>query len=178
MLKNKIVISAEKIKEVLKDIADKILQSADIIENIMLIGIHTRGVFLAKRISNILEQKTGIPVLTGEIDINLYRDDWTTITRQPVVKTTKIPFSIDGKIVILIDDVLFTGRTIRAAMDAIIDFGRPGRIELAVLVDRGYREFPIQADFVGAVLKTKQNERVNVLLEECDKEDMVVIEKE
>ncbi len=178
MQKNKTVVNADKIQKALDNIADKILQSAGVIENIILIGIHTRGVFLAERLGNILEKLTGSRVLTGEIDINLYRDDQTTITRQPVVKSTKIPFSIDGKIVVLVDDVLFTGRTIRAAMDAIIDFGRPGRIGLAVLVDRGNREFPIQADFIGVVLKAELNERVNVLLKECDKEDKVVIEKE
>jgi pyrimidine operon attenuation protein/uracil phosphoribosyltransferase len=110
------------------------------------------------------------------MDITLYRDDWTRIGSNPVVKTTNISFSVDKRQIILVDDVLFTGRTIRAAMDAVIDFGRPDRIELAVLVDRGHRELPIQANYVGKFVETKRSETVNVLLKEHDGEDKVVIE--
>jgi pyrimidine operon attenuation protein/uracil phosphoribosyltransferase len=110
------------------------------------------------------------------MDITLYRDDWTRIGSNPVVKTTNISFSVDKRQIILVDDVLFTGRTIRAAMDAVIDFGRPDRIELAVLVDRGHRELPIQANYVGKFVETKRSETVNVLLKEHDGEDKVFIE--
>ena len=143
--------------------------------NLALIGIHTRGVYIAKRLKATLLEIEGSKIPTGEMDITLYRDDWTMISAQPVVQTTDIPFPVDGKQIILVDDVLFTGRTIRAAMDAVVDFGRPGRIELAVLVDRGFRELPIQADYVGKFVKTKRGETVNVLLSEHDKEDAVTI---
>jgi pyrimidine operon attenuation protein/uracil phosphoribosyltransferase len=133
-------------------------------------------VFLAKRIQSRIKDIEGIEIPTGEMDITLYRDDWTLISPNPVVKTTDISFSVDEKQIILVDDVLFTGRTTRAAMDAVIDFGRPDRIELAVLVDRGYRELPIQANYVGKFVETRRAETVNVLLEEHDGVDKVVIE--
>ncbi|MBL7207692.1 MAG: bifunctional pyr operon transcriptional regulator/uracil phosphoribosyltransferase PyrR, partial [Desulfobacterales bacterium] len=119
----------------------------------------------------------GVSIPTGDMDITLYRDDWTRISHNPIVQATDITFSVDGKQIILIDDVLFTGRTIRAAMDAIIDFGRPDRIELAVLVDRGHRELPIQANYVGKVIETRLSETVNVLLAEYDGKDQVAIEE-
>ena len=113
----------------------------------------------------------------GQLDITLYRDDWTQLSAQPVVKTTDIPFSVEGRKIILVDDVLYTGRTIRAAMDAIIDYGRPARIELAVLIDRGHRELPIQSTYTGHCVRTEPSETVNVMLKECDGEDRVVLEK-
>ena len=112
------------------------------------------------------------------MDITLYRDDWTRISHHPVVQATDILFSVDGKHIILVDDVLFTGRTTRAAMDAIMDFGRPDRIELAVLVDRGHRELPIQADYVGRFVETRRSETINVCLKESDGEDQVLLEKQ
>jgi pyrimidine operon attenuation protein/uracil phosphoribosyltransferase len=110
------------------------------------------------------------------MDINLYRDDWTRISSQPIVQPTRITFSVDKKQIVLMDDVLFTGRTIRAAMDALMDFGRPDRIEVGVLVDRGHRELPIQANYIGKFIDTRPSEMVNVLLHECDGEDNVLIE--
>jgi pyrimidine operon attenuation protein/uracil phosphoribosyltransferase len=156
----------------------EILETHKGTENLALIGIQTRGVFLAKRIQSMILKTEGIKVPAGDMDITLYRDDWTMIGYNPVVKNTDIPFSVDGKQIVLVDDVLFTGRTIRAAMDAVIDFGRPDRIELAVLVDRGFRELPIQADYVGKFVKTKRSDHVNVLLSENDGQDMVLIEQE
>lgn len=140
------------------------------------IGIQTRGVYLAERIKSRINDIEGVEIPCGKMDITLYRDDWTRIGSNPVVKTTNISFSVDKRQIILVDDVLFTGRTIRAAMDAVIDFGRPDRIELAVLVDRGHRELPIQANYVGKFVETKRSETVNVLLKEHDGEDKVVIE--
>jgi pyrimidine operon attenuation protein/uracil phosphoribosyltransferase len=140
-----------------------------------LVGIQTRGVFLARRLAAIIETIEGVQVPTGTMDITLYRDDWTRITHHPVVQATDIPFSVDGRQVILVDDVLFTGRTIRAAMDALMDFGRAARIELVVLVDRGHRELPIMANYVGKVVETRRSETVNVLLTEKDGQDRVVL---
>ncbi len=142
----------------------------------VLVGIHTRGVYLARRLQEKMEQLKGFSAPLGSVDINLYRDDWTRISQQPVLQATDIPFSIDERDVILVDDVLYTGRTVRAAMDALIDFGRPDRIELAVLVDRGHRELPIQADYVGTVVKTSRSQRVNVLAVEKDGRDQVILD--
>ncbi len=176
MGKGKTILDEKDIDRMLTRIAYEILEVHKGSENLALIGIQTRGVYLSKRLqAKILEyEKAEVP--TGVMDITLYRDDWTRISHQPVVQATDITFSVDGKHVILVDDVLFTGRTIRAAMDAIIDFGRPDRIELAVLVDRGFRELPIQADYVGKFVKTIRSQRVNVLLKEHDEKDGVVIE--
>jgi len=141
-----------------------------------LIGIQTRGVYLAKRLQAKIKEIEGVEIPTGDMDITLYRDDWTRISHHPVVQATDILFSVDEKQIILVDDVLFTGRTTRAAMDAVIDFGRPDRIELAVLVDRGHRELPIQADYVGKIVETRRRETINVLLTEHDGKDKVVLE--
>lgn len=176
MSKNNIILDASDIKRKLTRITHEILEVHKEIDNLTLIGIQTRGVFLAERIKSRIKDIEGIDIPIGKIDITLYRDDWTRISSHPVVKTTNISFSVDKKQIILVDDVLFTGRTIRAAMDALIDFGRPDRIELAVLVDRGYRELPIQANYVGQFVETRRSETVNVMLKEHDGEDKVVIE--
>jgi len=176
MSKNNIILDASDIKRKLTRITHEILEVHKEIDNLTLIGIQTRGVFLAERIKSRIKDIEGIDIPIGKIDITLYRDDWTRISSHPVVKTTNISFSVDKKQIILVDDVLFTGRTIRAAMDALIDFGRPDRIELAVLVDRGYRELPIQANYVGKFVETRRSETVNVMLKEHDGEDKVVIE--
>ena len=142
-----------------------------------MIGIRRRGVPLAARIaSKIDEFERRAPVL-GSLDITLYRDDLSTVGTRPVLKHTNIPFSIDGRTVVLVDDVLFTGRTIRAALDELVDFGRPSRIELAVLIDRGHRELPIQADYVGKTVKTDRGDMVDVRLVEIDGRDEVVLVK-
>ncbi len=142
-----------------------------------IVGIQSRGVPLAARLAIVLGASTGKKVDVGSLDITLYRDDLSTVGTRPVLKSTNIPFSIDGRTVILIDDVLFTGRTIRAALDELVDFGRPSRIALAVLIDRGHRELPIQADYVGKTVKTNRGDRVDVRLVEIDGKDEVVLVK-
>ena len=142
---------------------------------IAIVGIQSRGVPLAARLARDLRSSTGRKVDVGSLDITLYRDDLSTVGTRPVLKATNIPFSIDGRTVILVDDVLFTGRTIRAALDELVDFGRPARIALAVLIDRGHRELPIQADYVGKTVKTSRGDMVDVRLVEIDGKDEVVL---
>ncbi|HEX8618624.1 MAG TPA: bifunctional pyr operon transcriptional regulator/uracil phosphoribosyltransferase PyrR [Thermoanaerobaculia bacterium] len=145
------------------------------IDDLMIVGIRSRGVPIGERMAREIEQMEGAPVPFGILDITLYRDDLTTIAPQPVVKPSKLPESIDGKNVVLVDDVLFTGRTIRAALDALIDFGRPKRVTLAVLIDRGHRELPIHADVIGKTVPTDAEEVIKVKLAETDGEDEVLI---
>jgi pyrimidine operon attenuation protein / uracil phosphoribosyltransferase len=142
---------------------------------IAIVGIQSRGVPLAARLASALGSGRGFKVDVGSLDITLYRDDLSTVGTRPVLKHTNIPFSIDGRTVVLVDDVLFTGRTIRAALDELVDFGRPSRIALAVLVDRGHRELPIQADYVGHTVKTSRSDMVDVRLVEIDGKDEVVL---
>ena len=179
MLKEKAteVLSVVDIKRILYRLAHEVVEKTPELENIVFLGIQTRGVYLAKRIKKIIQTIEDIEIPLGTLDITLYRDDLTTIGPSPLVKETKIDFDINGKVVILVDDVLYTGRTIRAALDEIMDFGRPKRVELLVLVDRGHRELPIRADFVGKNLPTAQNEFVEVHLKEADKKDEVIILK-
>ena len=141
----------------------------------VLVGIRTRGVPLAQRLARFIKDAGGQAPAVGALDITLYRDDLTTIAPNPVIQGTEIPCSIDGRTVVLLDDVLYTGRTVRAALDELIDFGRPDRIQLAVLVDRGHRELPIRADFVGKQLTTRRDEVVQVRLQETDGEDRVLL---
>ena len=172
-----VVMDAAKIDRTLTRIAHEIAEKNPAMEDLVLVGIRTRGVPLAERLARkILEmEKVEIPV--GILDITLYRDDATTIGPHALLKATLIHFPIDGKKVILVDDVLFTGRTIRAALDGIMDFGRPMCIQLAVLVDRGHRELPIRADYVGKNLPTSREERVEVSLAEEDGKDAVLLVK-
>lgn len=172
------ILGAAEMDRILTRITHNILEVHNGAKCLSLVGIHTRGVFLARRIHEKILAAEGIDVPTGEMDISFYRDDWTQAARHPRVQATNVLFSVDGCEIILVDDVLFTGRTIRAAMDALMDFGRPGRIELAVLVDRGHRELPIQADYVGKYVETRRTETVNVLLSEHDGGDAVEIRKE
>jgi pyrimidine operon attenuation protein/uracil phosphoribosyltransferase len=139
------------------------------------VGIRSRGVPLARRLAALVGRASGSEPRVGALDITLYRDDLTTIAPHPVLKGTDVAFPIHGRTVVLVDDVLYTGRTVRAALDELIDFGRPGRIELAVLVDRGHRELPICADYAGSVITTAPDEIVQVLLKEEDGEDRVVL---
>lgn len=141
----------------------------------VLVGVRTRGVPLAQRLAALIREAAGQAPPVGALDITLYRDDLTTIAPNPVIQGTEIPCSIDGRTVVLLDDVLYTGRTVRAALDELIDFGRPARIKLAVLVDRGHRELPIRADFVGKQLTTRRDEVVQVRLRETDGEDRVLL---
>ena len=171
----KVIMTAEEMKRALMRIAYEILEHNKGGENLALIGIHTGGAFLAKRLRDIITGIEGKPPLLGTLDINLYRDDWTRLSQQPLLKKTEISFSVDDKTVILVDDVIFTGRTIRAAMDAIMDFGRPQKIEVAVLIDRDHRELPIMANYIGLYVPTAKSERVDVYLKEKDGKDEVVI---
>ncbi|MFZ5687912.1 MAG: bifunctional pyr operon transcriptional regulator/uracil phosphoribosyltransferase PyrR [Bacillota bacterium] len=168
-------MDGEKIRRALTRIAHEIIERNRTAENLVLIGIRRRGVPLAERLAKIIKEIEGVTLPVGILDITLYRDDLTTLSYQPVVHKTEVPFSISGKRVILVDDVLYTGRTVRAALDALIDLGRPENIQLAVMVDRGHRELPIRADFIGKNLPTSRREVVAVHLEEIDGEDKVVI---
>ncbi len=159
-------------------IAHEILEKNRTTADLALVGVRSRGVFLAERIRRAIHDVDGSPVMPfGVVDITLYRDDLDRGVQNPVVKGTEIPFSVDGKCILLVDDVLFTGRTVRAAMDAVVDFGRPRAIRLVVLVDRGHRELPIKADFVGKNLPTSPTEQVHVRLAEADGTDEVLIEE-
>jgi len=175
-LKIKAEIMDEKaIDRALIRIAHEIVERNKGIEDVVLVGIKTRGVPLAERIAKYISRIEGKKPPVGSLDITLYRDDLTTDLEQPVVKKKDIGVDVVGKIVVLVDDVIYTGRTIRAAMDAIIDLGRPKAIQLAELIDRGHRELPIKPDYVGKNVPTSKNEIVNVMLEEVDKVNRVVI---
>ena len=170
------VLDRVAIQRALTRIAHEIVEKNQGSEKLAFIGIHTRGVFLSHRLVAAVKDIEGQEMPCGEIDITLYRDDVGRSRTHPEVRGTKIPFSVDDVRIILVDDVLYTGRTVRAALDEIIDFGRPRHIQLAVLVDRGHRELPIRADYVGKNLPTTRDERVSVRLTECDGMDEVVIE--
>src|SRR5574337_1872739 len=158
-------------------IAHEIVERNDGTEGLVLIGLRSRGVDLARRIANDLKMIAGADVPVGALDVTLYRDDLDKVGPQPVVRKTEIPFSINEKRVVLVDDVLYTGRTIRAALDGLIDLGRPRLIQLAVLVDRGHRQLPIKASYIGKNLPTSRDEKVQVMLEEDGEDDRVVILK-
>lgn len=175
MSTEQVILKGADIDRILTRMTHEILEKHRGAENLVLIGIRTGGVFLADRIKEEILSNEGVDIPRGDLDITLYRDDWTRISHQPLVQKTDLPFSLDGKHVILVDDVLFTGRTVRAAMDALIDFGRPDRIELAVLVDRGHRELPIQANYVGKHVETIHETMVNVYLKEKAGRDEVAI---
>jgi pyrimidine operon attenuation protein/uracil phosphoribosyltransferase len=175
MTTEQVVLKDSDIDRILTRMAHEILEKHRGAENLVLIGIRTGGVFLANRIRERILSIEGTDIPRGDLDITLYRDDWTRIALQPIVQKTELPFSLDGKQVILVDDVLFTGRTVRAAMDALIDFGRPDRIELAVLVDRGHRELPINANYVGKYIETIRDTMVNVYLKEHTGREEVAI---
>jgi pyrimidine operon attenuation protein/uracil phosphoribosyltransferase len=177
-IKKKTALNDQGIHEALDRMVTQMVADYPEMERLVLIGIRTGGAFLADRIHKLLQAKKGLSVPTGALDITLYRDDWTRINHKPIVGKTEVPVCLDNKIIILVDDVLYTGRTVRAAMDALIDFGRPRRISLAVLVDRGGRELPISADYSGIQLDAKPGERVNVYFEEMGTQDQVVIENE
>jgi pyrimidine operon attenuation protein/uracil phosphoribosyltransferase len=172
-----VVLDADRMARSLARIAHEILERNRGIEELALVGIRTRGVPLARRIAKTLQGISHHEVPTGALDITLYRDDLSghAVGTQPLVRKTEIPFSIDGKLILLVDDVLYTGRTIRAALDALIDFGRPKAIQLIVLVDRGHRELPIKADYVGKNVPTSSAQSVQVHLMEIEGRDEVEI---
>jgi pyrimidine operon attenuation protein/uracil phosphoribosyltransferase len=170
-----LVMEAAAIERGLTRIAHEILERHHGLEDLAFVGIRTRGVPLAHRLQRIIVGIESRMVPVGILDITLYRDDLTTVGPQPVLKETRIPFPIEERRVVLVDDVLYTGRTIRAALDGLVDFGRPRGIQLAVLVDRGLRELPIHADYVGKTVTTTQDEEVAVLLREIDGRDEVIV---
>lgn len=172
---SKEILNSKNLERALTRIAHEIVEKNKGTENLCLVGIQKGGVLLAKRLASQIEAIESGHIEMGALDITLYRDDLNMKEEQPVVKATDIPFSITDKTVILVDDVLFTGRSIRAAMDALIDFGRPARIQLAVLIDRGHRELPIKADYAGKNIPTSFNDRVEVHLKEDTREDRVVL---
>ena len=166
------IMDAATIDRALTRMAHEILEKHKGIDGLALVGIRTRGVPLAQRLAEKIRGIEDRSIQVGTLDINLYRDDLTTIADHPVVRRTEIPFGVDDTKIILVDDVLFSGRTIRAALDALIDLGRPRLIQLCVLIDRGHRELPIRADFVGKNVPTSRQQQVNVLLTEFDGKDV------
>ena len=173
------LLDAEEIRRTLSRIAHEVIERNLAPEDVVLVGIHTRGVPLARRLQELVSQRTGLEPPVGALDITFHRDDahvrGERQRRQPVVHATAIPVSLEGRTVVLVDDVLYTGRTIRAAIDALLEFGRPARVQLAVLVDRGHRELPIRPDYVGKNLPTARDERIQVELVEVDGADRVLL---
>ncbi len=169
--KKRKIMGEKEIKWTLKRIASEIIEEG--IENLCIIGIRNRGDVIAERIRDDIEKETGMRLESGMLDITLYRDDLSTIGPKPVIAATEIPCNIDDMRIVLIDDVLYTGRTIRAALDELVDFGRAARIYLAVLIDRGGRELPIHPDFIGKKVEVMQNEHIQVMVKGIDKEDSV-----
>ena len=173
----RVIKKGAEIQAAIERLAGEIIAATTDPRRLALVGIHTGGVFLARRLEAIISKKLGISVPIGTLDITLYRDDWTRLHVHPILKGTHLPFRIDDCELVLVDDVLYTGRTIRAALDALIDFGRPRRVQVAVLVDRDHRELPICGQFIGFAFDTLSEEQVNVLLAEKDGVDQVTIEK-
>jgi pyrimidine operon attenuation protein/uracil phosphoribosyltransferase len=167
------LLDTRQMRRILRRMAGQIVEQNHGTDRLMLVGIRTRGVPLADRLAREIEAMEGVAVARGTLDITLYRDDLSTIAPQPVVKETRFAETVEGQVVVLCDDVLYTGRTIRAALDALLDYGRPRAVRLAVLVDRGHREVPIQADVVGRKLETEGDDVVSVCFAESDDEDRV-----
>ncbi len=174
--KEKVILNGQQIAAALDDIVTQILEKNKSAEHLAVVGIHTCGVFLAQRIRHIIHDRTGVEVPYGSLDINLYRDDWSLITQSPVVRTTDISFEVEEKHLILVDDVFYTGRTIRSAMDALMDYGRPRSIQLAILVERDGRELPIRPDYIGMDTVMVGDENIQVRLTEKDDLDEVIVE--
>ncbi|WP_373711520.1 bifunctional pyr operon transcriptional regulator/uracil phosphoribosyltransferase PyrR [Jeotgalibaca porci] len=173
-----LIMDAATMQRSLTRVTHEILERNGGTENLILVGIRTRGIYLAERIAQNIKKFENVEVPVGELDITLYRDDQHfTKEQEPVLNHTNIPFSIEGKNVVLVDDVLFTARTIRAGMDAIMDIGRPKRITVAVLVDRGHRELPIKADYVGKNIPTSTSEQISVRITEVDEQEKVTLIK-
>jgi pyrimidine operon attenuation protein/uracil phosphoribosyltransferase len=174
--KQTVVLNARALERTLSRMADEIVEKNDGTDNLVLVGIQRRGVQVAQRLSDIIKKREGVDIVRGALDITLYRDDLQTVGPRPVVGRTEIPIAIDGMHVVIVDDVLYTGRTVRAALNELSDFGRPSRVSLAVLVDRGGRELPIQPDVVGHKVDAKPGARVDVMVAELDGRDEVVLD--
>ncbi len=175
MAEGKSLLDAEALTRTLSRIAHEIIERNDALESVALVGIHTRGVPLAERLAELIEERSGVELEVGAVDITFHRDDQAATPEQPVVHATDLDFELAGSTCVLVDDVLYTGRTIRAAIDALFAHGRPARVQLAVLVDRGHRELPIRPDYVGKNLPTARNERIQVQLEETDGIDRILL---
>jgi pyrimidine operon attenuation protein / uracil phosphoribosyltransferase len=179
-----VLLDSEAVSRALARIAHEIIEGNEDLDRVALVGIQTRGVPLAARLRRLVEERSGVELPLGALDITFHRDDVHVRDggrppgRQPVVRATSLPFSLEGRTIVLVDDVLYTGRTIRAAIDALLDFGRPARVQLAVLVDRGHRELPIRPDYVGKNLPTARRERIQVELLEVDEVDGVLLVSE
>ena len=169
------ILTGKEMARTLERLASEILERRGESAPLVLVGIQRRGVDLARRLKKLLDARLPTPVVLGQLDINLYRDDWSSLGKTPAISHTEIPAEVEGASVILVDDVLFSGRTVRAALEAILDFGRPRRVELLVLIDRGHRELPIQADYVGKRVNTSGAEQVDVLVAERDEQDKVLL---
>ena len=174
-VKKNVIMDADAMRRAITRISHEIIENNKGVENVVLVGIRTRGVPLAERLAKSIGAIENVELKTGSLDITFYRDDLSSLAYNPIMHGTEIDFDLEGKTVILVDDVLYTGRTIRAALDAIIDMGRPKAIQLAVMVDRGHRELPIRADYVGKNVPTSRKEAVEVTLAEMDGVDEVVI---
>jgi pyrimidine operon attenuation protein / uracil phosphoribosyltransferase len=180
----RVLLDEESIRRTLSRIAHEIIERNDELDSVALVGIHTRGVPIAHRIRRLVEERSGVELALGQLDITFHRDDvhvrggQAPRRPQPLVRDTRLDFDLEGRTVILVDDVLYTGRTIRAAIDALFEYGRPDRVQLAVLADRGHRELPIRPDYVGKNLPTTHGERVQVELMEIDEVDQVVLRTE
>ncbi len=170
-----VILNREDMERIINRLAYDILEKNRGTRNLVIIGLRTRGAYLAERLAKKIKEIEGMEVPTGYLDVTLYRDDFRQRLKQPSVEVTNIPFAIDEQNIVLVDDVLFTGRTVRAALDALMDFGRPARLYLAVLVDRGHREMPIKADFVGKEITTSIGEEISVRMSEVDDEDAVLL---
>src|SRR6186713_346168 len=169
------IMTADEIRRATIRLSHEIVEKQAGTDGLLLVGIQRRGVPLARRIAEAIQEHEGVEVPVGALDITFYRDDLSMVAQQPVVKGTELPVDLNGSTVVLVDDVLYTGRTIRAAIDALFEFGRPARVQLAVLADRGHRELPIRPDYVGKNLPTSRDERVQVQLVEVDEVDEVVL---
>jgi pyrimidine operon attenuation protein/uracil phosphoribosyltransferase len=178
---HRVVLDEEQVRRTLSRVAHEIIERNDDLDSVALVGIHTRGVPLAQRLRRLVEERSGVELELGQLDITFHRDDVHVRSGaaprrpQPLVRDTKLDFELEGRTVILVDDVLYTGRTIRAAIDALIEYGRPDRVQLAVLADRGHRELPIRPDYVGKNLPTARGDRIQVELLEVDEVDRVVL---
>jgi len=175
-MKEELILDKKGIADTISALCEQIIKkNGETLKDLVIIGIRIRGDYIAQRMVKLIKSMCDIDVPLGMLDITLYRDDLTTVSTQPIIHSTEISFDLTEKKVVLVDDVLYTGRTIRAAMDALVDFGRPKNIQLAVLIDRGHRELPIQADYTGKIFETKQKEIIGVRLQESDGKDEVVV---
>jgi pyrimidine operon attenuation protein/uracil phosphoribosyltransferase len=177
----KVLLDAGTIAKTLSRIAHELIERSPSLDDVVLVGIHSRGVPLALRLQRLVQERSGVEVPVGSLDITFHRDDnhvRDAERDQPVVRATEIPLPLEERTVVLVDDVLYTGRTVRAGIDALLEFGRPARVQLAVLVDRGHRELPIRPDYVGKNLPTSHSERIQVQLVEVDGDDRVLLQRE